>query len=222
MVSHSGKLMAALFMSALAVLAFSMVFYAHSPLSSVLPQTGKRVSPIHASGIELQENLSATSVAPGNSITVRVDIFNSMFLANTLSAEHEYPAINATHPFTMGGCSDMPFGVMIASGMYSLNNFTQSEPLELIQPNATYSCPLAYNAGEYVFMPHSSVAQVYSMTFESSYIGKVPMKGAITLHGYWTGNYTDEDVFHTFSPGTYTVVSADEWGQVQLSHFNVE
>jgi len=73
------------------------------------------------------------------------------------------------------------------------------------------------SANAYAFQPLNDSFSFYSgSTIAASGAASV----TISTGGYWTGsgqNFT----FNKFTPGTYTVIGADEWGNVVFLPFSV-
>ena len=124
-----------------------------------------------------------------------------------------------TSPFTS------PVGLAILQGYYDSNNFTLGKALTLYDTGIAYLCnsvtsqyPVVY----YLFSPSSNSAQPFDSRGDP--LGNQSMSIHLLRSGYWTGGYGPAPPgpaqFHPFK-GEYTVVAADEWGGVALSHFAV-
>jgi len=115
-----------------------------------------------------------------------------------------------------------PIGLAILQGYYDANNFTRGKALTLYNTSLGYSCtshlyPVAY----YLFSPSSNSAQGFDS--HGNPLHNQSMSIDFLASGYWTGglfsNPPSQAQFHPFD-GTYTVVAADEWGAVAISHFS--
>jgi len=114
-----------------------------------------------------------------------------------------------------------PIGLAILQGYFNPNNFTLGKALTLYDTSIAYLCtakffPVAY----YLFSPSSNSAQVFDSHGDSP--GNESMSIDLLTSGYWTGGYGAGPGPAQFLPfsGTETVVAADEWGAVAISHFN--
>jgi hypothetical protein len=93
-------------------------------------------------------------------------------------------------------------GYEILQGNYSLNNFTDGTALWL--------------------QPHQFGMQCGTETTQSTYYSFPPLSNQSVISGTYLGYWTDpsnDSTYHPFSPGTYTVVAGDEWGDYAISHF---
>jgi len=91
-------------------------------------------------------------------------------------------------------------GYEILQGNYGLSNFTQGTALWLQPPPSLIGCCAETEPPtSYIFQPLSE-ANVLSGSYPGYFVG---------------GSYTP------FSPGIYTVLAGDEWGDVAILHFTV-
>ena len=116
-----------------------------------------------------------------------------------------------------------PVGLAILQGYFDSNNFTRGRALTPYNTGIAYLCtselyPVAY----YLFSPSSNSAQGFNSHGDP--LGNQSMSIDFLTSGYWTGGYgagpPGPAQFHPFE-GTYTVVVADEWGGITISHFSV-
>lgn len=181
--------------------------------SQALLQTLQSASTTNASlGLTLNVALSTVFIQPpeqGISITIsETNILNS---TNTVSAATEWPF----SPLSLGSCgvgSD-PIELAVFQGYYTFSNISTAMELDLYQPG-TYLCPpiTMGSIAFYIFQPLSDMAFINSSNPGFGW----PMNYTVMASGYYLGT----DV-HNFSPGIYTVVGGDEWGQLVLLHFVV-
>lgn len=119
----------------------------------------------------------------------------------------------------VGPCSlNLPIGFAIFKGYHGQNDFTQSEMLDLY-PIGVYFCP-----AEFIISAYNFEALSDNVTFAGlSYLGSVRMNAVRTFGGTWTGsNFAGEHAeLLPFSPGSYTVVGGDEWGDLLTLYFTV-
>jgi len=118
-----------------------------------------------------------------------------------------------------------PIGLAVLQGYFDPNNFTRGKALTLYNTGIAYLCnsvtsiyPVAY----YLFSPSSNSAQ--PIDSHGDPLGNQSMTIDFLASGYWTGGYgagpPGPAQFHPFV-GTFTVVAADEWGAVAISHFSI-
>ncbi len=187
-----------------------------SPSATILnPHTGLRL------GLNL-------SLAP-NGVNVAVNEYNTLDTVNNVTAADPplYPAavVDAysecagEFPNPDGWASELggPAIFAVFQGNFDSSNYTAGRPLTLY--NATHALPycVGLRVGQYSFQPLSTQAGAYYY-YEPS---PKPMfninRVSFAFEGYWTGS-----VFQQLSPGIYTVVAMDEWGQVAILQFSVQ
>ena len=83
-----------------------------------------------------------------------------------------------------------------------------------LHPSGSIACPAILNFDYYSFRPSSNVASLCSGTCGQS----VTVESSWGLSGSWTGNGTLSSKFAT---GLYSVVEADEWGDILFIYFTV-
>lgn len=125
---------------------------------------------------------------------------------------------------SLGPCNQLPLGAGIFSGNYDLANISTAAPLDLYQPG-TYNCPVMFSVADWSFAPGSDNVTLVSQQPSGSgnatttqNMWTQPAAVSIQLSGYWTGG-SGSAIFHQFSPGVYTAVAADEWGDAQILTF---
>jgi len=147
-------------------------------------------------------------------------------LSNTLSMQLVLAPGAVGLGLSLGPCNQLPIGVGIFSGNYNLANLSKAAPLDLYQPG-TYNCPALFSVADWSFAPGSDNVTLVSQQPSGSgnattteNMWTQPAAASIQLSGYWTGG-NESAVFHQFSPGVYTAVAADEWGDTQIITFNI-
>jgi hypothetical protein len=180
-----------------------------------------------ANNLQLQLSLNASSSsATGIKVTIFVDAYNpSSSTANVTSANDWVVPLNYTDGAPCGDdtyAQNPTVGFAIAQGYYTSSNVTEAELLALVNPNATYNCPLYLgyaNPTGFLFQPLSDMAASYGCDQQSCMSGSASTgasgSGAITE--YWSQGGT----FTSFPRGTYTVLAEDEWGNTVLAYFTV-
>lgn len=159
-------------------------------------------------------SLQALPGPDGNyTFTVREsNLLNSV--ANVKEAEEwEY----TQNSFTL--CSPNPYvnpvQFAVVQGHFGENNYTSSKALPFYNPSIIHSCGQVEVLGG----PYSFAFQPLSDAFSFPSGSAQPEIGAasvaITTSGYWTGGQNGvAAAFIPFPPGAYTVIGADEWGDV--------
>lgn len=202
------------------VAGLSTVVYMHSIDKSSIPSaTASTNSYNQTTGLSLSAALSSVSINAGGNITVSVAVINIVHAWTSISSEYDFPVFSTPYSFSMSPGTSIHYGFAVLKGNYSASDVQSGTPLTIIKP-AIFECPAVYHVGYLQFMPNSSHAKLYSSSAQTHYLGSADFSGNLTFSGYWTGNY-NAPVFHEFAPGTYTVVSADEWGQTSIMHFVV-
>jgi hypothetical protein len=114
--------------------------------------------------------------------------------------------------------TDNAVGVSIAQGHYTLSNVSSAEFLIFINPAVTYTCTeqAPVPVASYTFSPMGDTATAsgscggstcgYSTTVYDQLVAS-----ASYVHG----------ALSNFTPGEYTVVAGDEWGNSLLAYFTV-
>jgi hypothetical protein len=203
------------------------------------------------STIGLRLDLSLASNSNG-SIGVVVDEFNILDHLNNITADTRWPVNQFLWTRDVcGPPTGVPMGYAILQGDYSQTNFTTGTPLYIEAEPSSLLCPYEAPTPYYAFKPLSDVAATYEWGNIPGLAGvyNVTASSEGAWSGYWAGSASQYGlgsvngnacpgqastvpvqvassgcplVFNQFSPGEYTVVAADEWGQVALLHFTVQ
>ncbi len=214
------RAMIAVILGAIAVLGFSTAAYMESTGASSIPPSNVSATTYNGTtGLDLSTQISSSQINQGENITITVTVMNTLFMWNDLPPQYNFPHFDSPYVFSMSPCASVHYGVAILSGNYSASDFGKGTPLTIQEP-AVYECPALYHIGYYQFLPHSSQARLYGSSAETNYLDTTELSGTLNISGFWTGT-AQEPAFHAFAPGTYTIVSADEWGDVGILHFTV-
>ncbi len=191
------------------VLASAIVYIAHSNSPTIY-----NTEP----NLNLTVSLSQSTLNKGEGLNVSVELFNNESYFFTASVSNNWPYfLGVQTRMTMNPCSlDLPFGIVVLYEYYNLTNYSQGHPLIIYEPG-TYACPIIFPVSSYEFLPLSDHALLISS--ENSPINYT-MQSITYVNGSWVyvGNQLE---FRNFSSGIYTVVTADEWGEIQIAHFTV-
>ena len=174
-------------------------------------------------GLELSLSLASTDYQPGESITINITEFNTLTTPNNLSAiEKDWPLSG----LSLGGCGTLnyPMGIDIFQGNYGENNVSELEnksTLSIFYPGP-YNCPAIFDVTNYLFGPLSNDAIIGALG-NSEYFLSLPMTSLVYTNGTWSpynGGYPGS-TYYKFSPGIYTVIGGDVWGDLVILHFLV-
>lgn len=110
-----------------------------------------------------------------------------------------------------------PVEFAVVQGHYSQDNYTSGKALPFYNTGNVYLCGMVGVLGG----PHAYAFQPLSDAFSFPSGSAQPEIGAasitITTSGYWTGAQNGvAAAFVPFPPGAYTIIGADEWGNVVL------
>lgn len=190
-------------------------------------------SPSSSSGTSLDSASASTSnssqglqfrlqVKPdgGPNFTVTAEEFNLLSSVNNVTEANQWKyGASLLDPFNNCAPGDSPVGFAIFRGYYGMNNYTSGKALPLYNTTIMFSCTVNYFPDVYLFSPKSDNVSVYN-----DHQFEVNTTASITLStsGYWTGGADTPSpaTFNAFA-GSYTVLGADEWGNVLLLHFSV-
>jgi hypothetical protein len=174
--------------------------------------------------LNLQLSLNASSSASAVMVSVTVAEYNPLASTNNVPAAVDW--LVALNYLDGAPCGDdgSTVGFAIAEGYYASSNVTTAKFLDLVNPGATYNCPLYLGYGNptgYAFRPMSDMATEYGCTETSPCLtgsastGLTPsLWGPVT--GYWEGA-----TFTSFARGIYTVLAEDGWDNSVLAYFAV-
>jgi hypothetical protein len=186
-------------------------------------------------GLRLVLSMDATKIRMYDSIFVRVEEQNILPQSLNVSAAENW-VTGALGSF--GGCAGPDVvGIAVFQGNYTKNNLPRNGELRLEGMVLPY--PYCYRYHSYAFQPHSALAtEAYACEPYPNFGGmgcqcnpnpcpalitsKAPTQFDLTISKYFDISTTDHySSYHYFSPGTYTVVGADEWGAEAILHFVV-
>jgi hypothetical protein len=166
--------------------------------------------PPPSTGLQLRLALNATTLVSGLTIGIDVSDYNPLPARLNLSMGDSWPV----QGLATGGCPSLyyPFGIMMFQGVYTISNVSQGKPLGIFLQVA---CPMmVILITEYDFQPVSVNATLLPSN------GIFPMATEIPAAGtYGTPGVAKQ--LTPFSPGTYTVVAGDEWGDIAFAYFTV-
>ena len=166
-------------------------------------------------GLVLGASLSASTVASGEAITLRIWESNPLSSPVNVSAAADWPS----RGLSMGPCgSPDPFAFKVLTGQYDRSSpgLSSAQGIKLYQPGM-YACPAEYDVGSYDFKPGSTNATLAGFcTPEPCFSERMNVTEAVA--GEYLGG---SDTLQPLPPGVYTVVAGDEWGASVLLYFDV-
>lgn len=174
-------------------------------------------------GLRLTLSATPTAIYPGGQVSVSIADWNTQATATTLT-----PPANATMKYALGTgpCSQLPLGIGLYQGNYGAGNLSAQAMLGTYKPGF-YPCPAEFPVAYFTFAPNSDNMSLYSLqapgsntTGKPTLVWTQPDGATLGLSGYWIGGVGNAS-FHTFTPGVYTVVGEDPWGQEVVLHFQV-
>jgi len=170
------------------------------------PPSGGNIS-ASIQGLELKVSTNTTEISAGESVQVNVSEFNSLSVANNVSAAHDWSTSVA-----LGPCENIyvqPFGIAVYAGHVDAQNLSQGERVNVFPPTA---CPQYVRlVTGYEFQPNSDLAVVLPSLGETPF----PLAGSVDVGM----GYTPQP--QPLPLGSYTIVAADEWGALAFAYFTV-
>jgi hypothetical protein len=110
------------------------------------------------------------------------------------------------------GPTDSPIAYAVVQGFYTSANISSAPTVEYGPGGTT----VMQGIKSYAFQPKSDVASVMGPCGPDACFTK-----SMSSSGFFNGYWSRQQIL-AFTPGTYTVVVADEWGQVATSSFTVQ
>ena len=168
-------------------------------------------------GIELALSVSPSQGPHATSFDVNATVWNTLSRTNNVTGVNDYNGVQF-NPL----CNTAPVTFEVLKGYYTVGNFT-SGTVVTIHGVQNMMCVVPASAlSFYVFQANSDVftgplprlggqASPASMTTRTA-------TAATSLVDVYSSGFADPE---PFPPGTYTVVAADNWGQVAAVHFSV-
>ena len=147
--------------------------------------------------------------------TITVRESNLLNSVNNVTAadEWKYPQQSLNPCGTPGPPTPVEFALV--QGLYGQSNYTSAKALPLYDTGDLYTCgreTFSGSSNAYAFQP---LNDNFAFPSDSTLPDHGTASASISTSGYWTGGQDDvAAAFKTFSPGFYTVIGADEWGNV--------
>jgi hypothetical protein len=140
-----------------------------------------------------------------------LDSVNNVTEANQWAYSQDSAGTCGPDPYTN------PVEFAVVQGDYGQNNYTSSRALPFYDPSILNLCgEVEFLGGPYAFA-FQPLSDAFSFPIGSAQPENGPASVTITTSGYWTsGQNGVAAAFIPFPPGAYTVIGADEWGDVVL------
>ena len=170
-------------------------------------------------GLILTLSLDAKTYYRGQEVQIAINEKNILTKTNSLAVSDQWPfdfpaGLLINRPLCDAEIA--PFRIAVLKGEYTAATFKTGTPLLLEDPKVTHLCTPIISPTTYAFKPSSGIAVLSPAGADnSSPTEGLQVRAQESLKGYWTPGYV------AFEPGTYTVVSADEWGNVVVTQFTV-
>jgi hypothetical protein len=153
-------------------------------------------------------------------VVVKTDEYNTLNVQNNQTqVDHwKYPP-DLLNP--SNNCnSNLPTGFAILQGYYNTNNYTLGKALYLYNTTVLFSCTQNSYPFSYAFRPMSDTVIT---TLPHEVVSIAPASVSASVSGYWTGGEesTRAATFSKLPFGVYTVLGADEWGNILFLHFTI-
>ncbi len=165
-------------------------------------------------GFNLELTVNTTSVAPGGFVNITALALSTGKTIENITAQDAWPV--ASSRLWLSRCGE-PVGVGVMEGYYTSDNYTQGS---LVSVGTVLGSCLSSPPQYFLFEPNSSEALVVENGTGSTWtIGSTLVFGP--LGGQAGSSNTATVSGSTLPTGVYTVVAADEWGDIALTNFQV-
>jgi hypothetical protein len=191
--------------------------------SSALPQTNFFIDSTgfvsssshldHENHLELTLSIGSTTTYPGGWNSISLSENNTLQTANNVSASDNW--VIQLPSLVCSGIDSI--GVGVFRGFYSIQNISKASTAQLIIGSQSYptACVNFANSDSYDFEPDSSL---FTPT------GCQDCNASLSYDFFFNSTWSDSPsgvVLSPLSPGIYSVVAADEWGQIVILHYGV-
>ena len=163
-----------------------------------------------AAALNLSLSLTSSSIRTGQDIGFNASLFNTSCAENDVLATDDWGAPNLV--IGPAGPTGSPIAYAVVQGFYTSANISSAPTIGY----GVFGTTVMQGIKSYAFQPKSDVASVMGPCGPDACFTK-SMSSSGGFNGYWS-----RQQIIAFTPGTYTVVVADEWGQVATSSFTVQ
>jgi len=183
----------------------------------------------NGNGLEFTMSLNSSTLQRGSNLTVFLNLYNTLGRINNVSGAEDWQLTNQSESSPSMNCAQNdPFRTEVLAGYYDQSNFSEGAPLvfTVFQPplgfnqcllyivsanNTAPSLFYTYSTNNYVFSPTSDRAQWIATGFQTADQEAIMGETVVLKPSLFSD-----------SSGTFTVVSGDEWGDLQIAHFVIE
>jgi hypothetical protein len=168
-------------------------------------------------GIELALSVSPSQGPHATWFEVNATVWNTLARTNNVTGVNDYNGVQF-NPL----CNTAPVTFEVLKGYYTVANFNSGTVLS-IHGVQNMACVVPASAlSYYVFQPNSDVftgplPRMGGQAYTAAMTTRTATAATSLVNIYSSGFATPEP----FPPGTYTVVAADNWGQLAAVHFSV-
>jgi len=202
-------------LAAMVVVVFAAIFIPPylSPSHNVFPSS---VSYDSGSGFTMYLTLNSTTVAPLGHLLITGWLNSTSDSIENLTAADSW-ALSVGMLWERQCTPGWPIGIGLMSGHYDQYNYTVGTLLQPAMPDV--GCPLSMSPQYFLFYPHSTEALAS--------VNGNPLRWTITMNvTFWQGSLGPNALPGVPGPGglpagVYTLVFADEWGDVLTANFRV-
>jgi hypothetical protein len=179
-------------------------------------------------GLSLSITVNTTVLRSGQAIAITLDEFNALDGFNNVTtsdnwAYSDFQGMPCTPDYP--ALPNLPFSIAIVQGYYTESNLTGAVSLPIFSPpGAFYGCPyMGPPPTEFDFYPSSDLTIVHTSGISGSSLINESATQTLSFNGYCAPYNSTSGTVQTinFSPGVYTIIGGDEWGQLAVLHFIV-
>jgi hypothetical protein len=167
-------------------------------------------------GIELLLSVTPNQGPLGTTFDVNVTALNTLLRANNVTGIGDYHGVQV-NPL----CNTGPVTFEVLQGYYTAANFTGGSVLN-IHGVQNMMCIVPTSAlSYYLFQPNSSIFEGPLPNDSGQGAAAMTSRAATTsasLQNVYSSEFQNPE---RFPAGTYTIVAADNWGQLAVAHFVV-
>jgi hypothetical protein len=185
-------------------------------------------------GLELDMTLNSTQINQNGSVLVSIASYNILNDQNNVT-----PAFNwATKGLTLPGCGinrdQLPIGLGVIKGYFIASNISQAYQKDYIlnftKPPYSPYCGINIYASDLKYDLFNSNSDIfYPIPYQNcppspcAAIPPITANVTVSVSGNWTFTTVPMPVplLNSFTPGVYTIVGGDEWGDLAMLHFAV-
>lgn len=179
-------------------------------------------------GLVLELHVGPSYLTTGSGVLASVTVRNALATNNTLGLPRSIPL---GMEYYQCGPAAPPLGIFFYVGYLGANNISTEASLPVTLEPSPPICPSEPSVDHFEFAPLSSNVTLYTRQGAGSQQQGAPRPflrvnahAALNVSGFWTGTDflgINTGEFHQLTPGLYTVVGLDPWGQMVFLHFRV-